>query len=167
MLIETIEQAQAAIDSLESSLKTVTDRIDMLDPLVQGKQHMYFMCLHSQKLFPHDYIKEWGKKYGIGLGGDPRSECLDSDYNVRPSLEGIRTIEDIMHPCKISGAPLDVVFLAAPAPESMRLITAREDRDGRKRGILLRKKQLKNPLNRIAALTSVAVKEHLVWEAAS
>lgn len=162
---EDLKQVRDLVaESLKAQLKTVTDRVDKLDPLIQGKQHMYFICLHSGLYLPGDYVKEWGRKYGIGLGGDARSECLDSEYNTRPALTGIRTLQDIMHPCKVSGAPLDVIFLSRPAPKAMLLITAREDRDGRKRGILMREKQLKNPNNRIAALTAIAAKEGLVYQ---
>ena len=150
-------------EQLEAALKTVTDRLDHLDPLITGKEYMYFRCLHSGKFFPADYIKEWGRKYGIGLGGDPRSECLDSQYNVKPSLEGIRTLDDIMHPCKISGAPLDVVYASKKAPASLLLITKNQDRNGSKRGALMRANQLKHPDNRIAALTAVAVRDGLVY----
>lgn len=159
----TVEANEKAIAAIEKNLLTVTDRLDMLDPLIQSKQHMYFRCLHSGKFFPADYIKEWGRKYGIGLGGDPRSEALDSDYYTRPSLEGIKTIEDIMHPCKISGAPLDVAFLSKVPPADQLLITSQGDRDGSRRGRLMRANQLRNPLNKIAALVSVAVRENLVY----
>jgi len=150
-------------EQLEAALKTVTDRLDHLDPLIAGKEVMYFRCLHSGKFFPADYIKEWGRKYGIGLGGDPRSECLDSQYHVKPSLEGIKTLDDIMHPCKISGAPLDVVYAARKAPASSLLITSQNDRYGEKRSRIMRANQLKNKENRIAALTAVAVRDGLVY----
>lgn len=161
MVEKTLEQK---VEEILSSLRTVTDRIDMLDPLIEGKQNMYFVCLHSGMYFPADYIKMWGKKYGIGLGGEARSECLDTEYNVRPALEGIKTIEDIMHPCKVSGAPLDVVFTSKPVPKSRLLITSYHDRRGELRGPLMRKKQLRNPLNQIAALTTVAMKEGLIYQ---
>lgn len=150
-------------EAIISNLKTVTDRIDHLDPLIQGKENMYFVCLHSRKFFPADYVKLWGHKYGIGMGGDPRSECLDSEYNVRPSLEGIRSLEDIMHPCKISGAPLDVVFTSSPAPKDRLLIPTYMDRNGAQRGKIMRANQLKREGNKIATMCAIAVEKGLVW----
>jgi len=160
--LEQIAAMTAA--AIEENLKNVTDRIDMLDPLIQGKQHMYFVCLHSGLFYPADYIKQWGKKYGIGHGGEPRSECLDTEYNTRPALDNIRSIADIMHPCKISGAPLDVIYASQPAAPGQMLVTQWQDRNGTIRGKLMRAKQLSNPLNQIAALTSIAVKEGLVYQ---
>lgn len=155
-IVTNIQQAQEVINALEENLKSITDRIDMLDPLIQGKSHMYFRCLHSGKYYPSDFIKEWGKKYGIGLGGDPRSECLDSDYDTTPSLDNIISLEQIMHPCKVSGAPLDVVFLSKEAPKSDLLIPAYIDKRGKERGKIMRLNQLKNPRNRIKAIMAKA-----------
>lgn len=154
--------AETTIAQLETALKTVTDRVDKLDPLIQGKEHLYFRCLHSHKLFPFDYVAEWGRKYGIGIGGDVRSECFDTEYNIMPSLEKIKKVEQIMHPMKVSGAPIDAVFLSRPAPKSMLLIPAHLDPDAEERGLLVRAKQLQNPNNRIQVLLIKAREEGLI-----
>lgn len=140
-------------EEMEVYLKTVTDRLDALDQLIQGKKDMYFRCSHSGLLFPADYIKEWGRKYGIGLGPDPVSECLDSQYYVSPpDPRTCQTLEDYMHPFGNTKAQVDFVLLPAAAPHDM-LVLSKDDPRYNIRKTILREKQRKNPKSKIYNLS--------------
>lgn len=39
-----------------------------------------FKCMRTGLLFPADYVEQWGRKYGIGLGDVPVSEALTNNY---------------------------------------------------------------------------------------
>jgi hypothetical protein len=43
-----------------------------------------FQCLRTGLFFPEDYVENWGKKYGLGLGPVPISEALINDYTRDP-----------------------------------------------------------------------------------
>lgn len=150
------EGDQARLAAIEANLQSVTDNTAKLDKLIKGGELMYFQCLHSGKFYPPDYVKQWGRLYGIGLGRDVVSECLDTAYDVEPSLYKIRSVSQIMHPCFVSRAPMDVAFLVSPPAPSDLLIPAYKDRLGDKRGLLMRDNQLKNPQNRIRAYLAKA-----------
>lgn len=68
-----------------------------------------FKCHHSDLLFPGDYVKQWGIKYGIGQGPEPRSEVLDTYYHL-PQGEAFSPGSGIMmHPVGIKHAGLTEV----------------------------------------------------------
>lgn len=68
-----------------------------------------FKCHHSDLLFPGDYVKQWGIKYGIGMGPEPRSEVLDTYYHL-PQGEAFQAGSGIMmHPVGIKFAGLTEV----------------------------------------------------------
>lgn len=157
----TLEELEAKVLEIETNLQSVTDSTAQLDALVTGKAHMYFVCLHSGKYFPANYVKEWGRLYGVGLGRDVVSECLDSQYEVVPSLHNIRSLKQIMHPVVASRAPLDVIYLPEPAPESELLIPAYQDKFGDARAEIIRANQLNNPANLIQVALAKADSEVL------
>jgi hypothetical protein len=66
-----------------------------------------FRCSRTGVLFPADYIEEWGKKYGHGLGSIPVSEALTNDYRCKtvPGRPGSRE----MHVLAVSRAQVDLV----------------------------------------------------------
>lgn len=139
---------------MEILLKTVTDRMDALDAMVTGKKDMYFRCSHSGMLFPPDYVKEWGRKYGIGLGPEPVSECLDSQYYVAPpDPRTCQTLEDYMHPMGNTKAQIDFVLLPAASPHDM-LVLAKDDPRYNTRKLILRAKQVANPKSKIYQLST-------------
>lgn len=47
-----------------------------------------FKCQRTGKLFPGDYVENWGRKYGIGLGPKPVSECLLNQYDGNRPVKG-------------------------------------------------------------------------------
>lgn len=155
-------------DEQIQNLRTVTDSNKNLDAIMKDGKHVWFRCLHSFLLFPGDYLRLWGKKYGIGLGGEPRSECLDSIYNITPYIgRGVRDIEQIMHPVKISGAPLDYVLMSPAEAAGQRLITSYEDVRMMKRGRLLLAKQLENPRSQVALFRTKFLTQGGIKDAAS
>jgi len=141
------------IEEIEVALKSVTDQLTGLDELVNGEKQMFFRCSHSGLLYPADYIKEWGRKYGIGLGPDPVSECLDTQYYVAPpDPRYCGTLEDYMHPFGVTKAQVDFVLIPTAAPHDMLVLDRQDPRYVQRKGIL-RAKQLKNPISKIYKLT--------------
>ena len=68
-----------------------------------------FKCQHSGLLYPGDYVKQWGIKYGIGQGPEPRSEVLDTYYHL-PQGEAYQAGSGVMmHPVGIKHAMLTEV----------------------------------------------------------
>jgi hypothetical protein len=60
-----------------------------------------FRCSRTGLLYPSDYVEEWGRKYGIGLGPVPISEALVNDYH--------RDIAGDMHGLSVARAQIDMV----------------------------------------------------------
>ena len=145
---------------IEANLKAITDRLDHLDPLVTGKEFLFFRCSHSGKFFPGDYVKEWGRRYGVGIGGEVRSEALDTMYEVDPMLhKSLRSIKQIMHPCKVSGAPVIPVFLAKIPARKDLLIPEFEDKYGDARAEILLSYQMKNKRSKIRLYQTMYAKQ--------
>lgn len=76
-----------------------------------------FQCSHSGLLYPEDFTKGWGTKYGVGMGPDPVSMVYDTMYGVNPSIPGDtrnrRPNVSIMHPSKMCRAQVDLVEVTA------------------------------------------------------
>jgi len=107
-----------------------------------------FICQSCGAIWPNDYIDQWGRKYGIGLGSSPCCEAMRSDYS-RPIAFAPETPEKAMHPVGVCKGTLQqkdfddyvVGFIPASSDPSMM-----------KRADLIRDKQ---------AETSTALKVHL------
>lgn len=105
-----------------------------------------FRCNHSGKYLPPDYVKEWGIKYGHGLGKEPVSECLDTDYGKLPDMDRAKyraSVTDYMYPLSDTRANItlvDVTEAEYNKPEN-RIILVRDDRNFAKRAALIRKIQ--------------------------
>lgn len=135
-----------ALDDLEASIREVTDKTGgLMDLVLQKNFEPGFICGHSRLFFPPDYLKEWGKLYGIGLGPDPVSEALDSDYDTAPPeiTPRTRSIDQIMHPLMVTRAQVDFVLLP-PGSGIARAVLAEEDTALEKRVAIIRPKQLAN-----------------------
>lgn len=142
--------------ALLANVKSLTDRMTMVDEVFRqaklGRDMVpVFQCGHSGLYLPGDYIRGWGKDYGIGLGQHPVSECLDSDYDTAPPpiTPEIRSIEQIMHPLHTTCAQVDMLLVERSAYEDDRLILAKEDPYLESRARLVRRKQLAHPKSRI------------------
>ncbi len=148
------------IEEIEKNLKSITDRLDMLDPLVQGKKHLYFRCSHSGLYFPADYIREWGRKYGKGLDIHPVSECWDSMYHIYPTVSRNQgSLAETMHPVRSSFAPINDFFASREMPKEFMLLTDVDDPNKKRRVPLIIAKQRKNKANKLDVAIAVARQE--------
>lgn len=115
-----------------------------------------FRCSHSGKYLPPDYIKQWGRKYGIGLGPEPVSECLDSQYHMPVAVPedglGLKDYASAMHPVGVTRAQIDHVEIEEEEYEANRLILHRDDPRMQERVKILQRNQGKNPDSKIKAL---------------
>lgn len=147
------EERAAAI---EAELRSVTDNVGrLMDQVAQKGFVPAFQCGHSGLYFPGNYVKEWGKLYGVGLGMAPVSEVLDSDYDQAPPeiTPDIRRIEQIMHPARVSFAQVDFVMVDPRIlVEGRKAILELEDKDMEERGGILLEKQMRNPKSRIITM---------------
>lgn len=144
------------IEQLESELLTVTDKIGGLMDIINGKGLVpAFRCGHSGLLFDGDYLKEWGRKYGVGLGPTPVSEVLDSRYDCAPPklTAQIRSLDQIMHPLGHTFAQVDMLLVR---PEELTgdkaAVTMASDPYVQRRARIVLAKQLVNPKSRIPML---------------
>jgi len=144
-----------ALDDLESALKATTDKTGgLMDQVLQKGFVPAFACNHSGLLLPGDYVKEFGRKYGIGLGKDPVSEVLDSDYDTPPPAitNEIRSIDQIMHPVGPCFAQVDRVMVPPSMFTSNAAVMHADDRHMEKRARIVRANQIKNPRGRLRTM---------------
>ena len=141
------------IAELEAQLRAVTDSVGRLMDMVQQKGYVpAFVCNHSGLLLPGNYVKDWGRDgIGIGLGPDPVSEVLDTDYDTAPApiTPEIRRVEQVMHPVGVCRAQVDLVMVAPEEFEARKAILERQDRLMERRCSIVRQKQLTNPRSRL------------------
>jgi hypothetical protein len=105
-----------------------------------------FQCAHSGLLFPKDFFKEWGRKYGRGCGPDAFSTVWDSDYHTVPAEgRGIDSPEQVMHPVRFCGAQLDRVEVSQEVFNANQALHDGNDPTSSKRVAIIRAKQLANP----------------------
>ncbi|MEK6283952.1 MAG: hypothetical protein AABN95_26675 [Acidobacteriota bacterium] len=146
-----------SLEEVELDLKAVTSRLTLIDEIIKASKlgrdmRMVFRCNHSGLHLPSDYIKEWGTLYGIGLGPDPVSEVLDTDYNVDPPAitPAIRSIEQIMHPVGNVRVQVDMDLVSA---DDLNLaILVKDDPYMIERARIVRGKQLINPKGRLRVM---------------
>lgn len=145
-----------AVEELILNVKSLTDRMTMVDAVLKANKLsqetvLAFQCSHSGLYYPADYVRLWGRLYGIGLGPSPVSESLDSLYYTEPPpiTEAIRSIEQIMHPVGNSFAQLDYMLVSADDYNDCRLVCAHDDPHMEIRARILRDKQLSNPLSKL------------------
>lgn len=147
------------LEEIEQDLKAVTDKLSVMDAIIKGANIgvptvMAFHCNHSGLYFPSDYIKNWGRPYGVGLGPDPVSEVLDSDYDTAPPKvsEDTLDVETIMHPLVVTRVQIDLVTVPAIVYNANKAILAVDDPRMRERVKIIRPKQLENPKGKLRAL---------------
>lgn len=139
-------------EELEAAIKACTSRLDMLDQVIKSAKMgapvtIAFKCNHSGLYYPADYVKEWGKLYGHGLGPDPVSEMLDSDYDTPPPRPDDRTMDitTIMHPLRVTRVQVDLVTVPQDEYDENRAVIAIDDPRIITRAKICRAKQLDNP----------------------
>lgn len=145
----TMEELEEIVGQITSSKKL----LDKLTAAARAGQELVaaFRCGASGMYFPADYIKEWGRLYGVGLGPHPCSESLQTEYELPPPpiTPDIREIEQIMHPVGNSMAQVDLMDVPAAVYELNRLIPAKDDPHMVRRARVVRAKQLVNPRGRL------------------
>lgn len=148
-----------ALDALDAALKAVTDSNAAIDAVIKGAKigapvTVAFKCNHSGLYFPADYVKEWGSLYGIGLGPDPVSEVLDSDYHTDPPrpTESTMDINTIMHPLRVTRVQVDLMTVPQGEFDANQAIIAIDDTRMSKRAAICRANQLENPKGKLRAL---------------
>jgi len=117
-------------------------------------QRMAFRCRHSGLYYPPDYAKEWGRKYGIGLGPHPVSEILDTNYNAKIAtceVDPSRT----MFPVGVTKGQLDFVMVTHEEYNANKAILAIDDPRMEKRAKIVQEKQKKNSPRLSAILNGV------------
>lgn len=138
------------------NVKSLTDHMTMVDEVFKSaklgrEMVLAFQCGHSGMYFPGDYVRQWGREYGIGLGPHPVSETLDTDYYTPPAriTPDVRSIEQIMHPVGVTCAQVDYTLVAKDAYDLNLLIPANNDPYMVERAKIIRAKQLVNPLSQL------------------
>jgi len=148
----TEEQEQ----QLLANVKSLTDRLTIVDEILAAaklgeEMVMVFQCGESGLYYPGDYVRNWGKLYGIGLGPHPVSESLQSEYDIDPPeiTREIRSLSQIMHPMRVSCAQMDMDLVAKEIFDDSYAILAIDDPYYTERAAILRAKQLINPAGRL------------------
>jgi hypothetical protein len=144
-----------ALDDIEEALFATTSQTGGLMDIVTKKGFVpAFVCNHSGLYLPGDYVKMWGRSYGIGMGPDVSSEVLDSDYDTDPPAitPSIRNISQIMHPVGPCFSQVDRTLVHPSAFEKGKAIMAHEDTEMESRCIIVRENQLKNSRGRLRVL---------------
>jgi len=110
-----------------------------------------YQCSSTGLLFPGDYIEEWGRKYGIGLGPVPVSEAWETMYDSPVAMPNrdTRSLHDCGHPIRSCCAPVFPVQVTAEQFEKEKAICASEDPRGEARWKIVRAIQVKNKKGRI------------------
>lgn len=146
------EQEQELLENV----KSLTDRMTMVDEVfkqlrVGRNMVLVFQCGHSGLYLPGDFVKNWGRGYGIGLGPHPVSEVLDTDYYTDPPAitPDIQSLEQIMHPVGNTFAQVDYMLVDEAIAADNMAVLAVADPYMRKRMAIIRGKQLQNPKSRL------------------
>lgn len=154
------EQQEA---ELLSNVKSITDRLNLVDEIFKAHKMgrevtLAFQCGHSGLYLPPDYVKNWGKLYGIGLGPSPCSEVLDSEYDVDPPAitPDIESIEQIMHPLRTTFAQVDYMTVALDEYAAQQAILVKDDPKMKARARIVRSKQLANSRGKLRLM-------HTAW----
>jgi hypothetical protein len=109
-----------------------------------------YQCASTGLYFPADYIEQWGRKYGIGLGPTPCSEAWESCYETAPAKGGrdIQSSEQLGHGIRVCGAPVFPVDVSEQAYADGKAILQSEDPTGKARWAIVRAIQDTNPRSR-------------------
>lgn len=99
-----------------------------------------FRCSRTGVLFPGDYVEEWGKRYGIGLGSVPVSEALTNRYDI--PVASSRDERQTMHPVGVCRAQVDLVDVPEEEFTANAAVLAIEDISMERRAPIMRGKQL-------------------------
>lgn len=100
----------------------------------------YFRCSRTGVLFPPDYIEEWGRRYGIGLGSMPVSEALVNCYES--PIGNCKDPLHTMYPVAVCRSQVDLVDIPDKDPQlEKKAILAIDDLDMVLRSEVMRQRQ--------------------------
>lgn len=153
-------------EALLADVKSITDRLNIVDEVFKAARLgrdmiLVFQCNESGLYFPSDYVRGWGKGYGLLCGPDVCSETLQSEYDIAPPMPDRHTIsmDQIMHPLKVSRCQVDALLVERSFAESNMALLDVEDPYMRKRVPILLAKQRKNPESRLFAVKGMSPAE--------
>lgn len=101
---------------------------------------LVFRCARTGLYYPTDFVENWGKTYGIGLGIRPVSESLINDYQqpICKSRDNSRT----MHPVGYSYSQVDLVEVADEEIELSSAVVELSDPMMMRRSTIMRERQI-------------------------
>jgi hypothetical protein len=99
-----------------------------------------FRCSRTGVLFPADYVEEWGRKYGIGLGSVPISEALVNSYHDPVCVAGDENTS--MHPLANCRSQVDLVDVTEEEYFEKEAVLQVDDVNMSKRAQVMRDNQL-------------------------
>lgn len=124
-----------------------------------GKRIKAYRCSHSGLFYPSDYVKNWGRKYGIGQGDRPVSEVLNTEHLFAVCVPGesfgMPDYERAMHPIGVTHAQVDYVEVDPAEFDANLAILAKDDPTLAKRVAIIREKQLAHPNSKIKGLRAL------------
>jgi len=116
-----------------------------------------FRCAGSGLFFPADYVQQWGRKYGLGLGPRVVSEVMETAWQ-RPCAipKNLRTPDQVMYPMGNACANVDAVTMSESEAKNVEMaILMKDDPFYVKIAKKVRDKQLKNTNGRLKAVLGV------------
>jgi hypothetical protein len=99
-----------------------------------------FRCSRTGMMYPEDYVEQWGRKYGVGMGSTPISEALCNHYHD-PVAEG-KGSDSTMHPVGLCRSQVDLVMVPESEYLANQAIVHNDDPDYLERSKIMRDKQL-------------------------
>lgn len=100
-----------------------------------------FKCMRTGLLFPADYVEQWGRKYGIGLGSVPVSEALVNNYY---SKTAVNSDGKEMYPVAVCRAAIQMVEVVQEDFDKNKAVLAIDDPSMAIRGPIMRSRQVEN-----------------------
>lgn len=119
-----------------------------------------YRCSWTGLYYPPDYVKEWGRKYGIGMGPVPVSEAMNSRTDLPCCIPESGDMNTAMHPVEFTRAQIDLVDIPDAEYEDKKAILSSEDPRYDRRAAILRGKQLEKPNTKLAALVNEKKEHH-------
>jgi hypothetical protein len=99
-----------------------------------------FRCARTGLYFPADYVEQWGRKYGKGLGIRPVSEALINDY-LTP-VAHCRDQNRVMHPVGQCYSQVDLVQIPDEEFQINQAIPMEGDSLMERRAVVMRERQI-------------------------
>jgi len=120
-----------------------------------------YMCAHSGLYYPESYVKNWGiDGNGVGLGPDPVSECLNTNYHGELAVPTLNK-GDAMHPVGVTRAALIPVQVTQAEFDANAAILHKDDPLYTERAKIIRYKQEKKSQSLRAHLESIKPKKEV------